>query len=131
MEHLLTLTAVPNPVRRISRDALRHAALPQLLAQEIRLTLRLDGRTFFEDEYFCILEFLRDVEGWLASDHRVAYEFRSVESEAGPLLAFLPVDGGFLLRSCWQAFDASQTVIRKDALIDAVTGLLARWVEPS
>ncbi len=127
----IILTAAPGPARRITREALLGLTPKQLLAHEVCLSLRLDGKLFFKDEFFSILELLQDVDRWLLSARTRPYAFRAMEAEDGPLLAFIPMEGGFRLHSCWQAFDAANLTVSAEDLAGSLQRLYARWVGPA
>ena len=79
-----------------------------LLRYEVPFRITINGKLFFGDENFPILEFLWQVRKWKAGDE---FSFCSIETEENPLLYFQIVsdqEPRYQVSSVWQHFSCDE-----------------------
>jgi hypothetical protein len=64
----------------------------------------VNGKLFYQDEYFPILEFCRYSCNWLKK-RNTDFAYNTVETEENPHLAFKRVENGYMIYSVWQKFE--------------------------
>jgi len=81
---------------------------PTMIEFEINFRIEINGKLFFENSYFPLIEFLYFAEKWLASNPQEnSMLYYSVETEENPLICFARMQNGYHIFSPWQLFDCA------------------------
>lgn len=81
---------------------------PDVLRYEGFFLIKIGTRCFFEDEHFCILEFLLAIQSWL-DNHEEQMMYNTMEADDTPILKFSKQETGmWRISSVWQKFDCEQ-----------------------
>lgn len=78
---------------------------PEVLWYSGILTILIDDKVFFSDEYFNIFEFLISYRKWNPSEREDMY-YHCLDTMQNPLLSFIFVDNGWKVTSPWQKFES-------------------------
>ncbi len=98
--------------RKFSRQGLAAMPLIDVMDDDRHFTIRVDRKVFFDDPYFPIREFTLCALRWLDRPQG-RFEYRTIDSEQNPLLAFLPRKKGFKMYSVWQKFPCKEIFSRQ------------------
>ena len=77
---------------------------PELIQYEMPFRIIVNGRLFFEDEYFPVYEFLWQIREWKSGED---FYYNSIETDDNPILSFqiVPDEKPFYrIISVWQKF---------------------------
>lgn len=99
-----------------------------LLGVVADFSIRLDGKTFYEELDFTVVEFAASAMKWLRKGGD--FEFTSMESELSPLLAFYRRADGNLMPYAADASFATDGFIESGALIKGLTQFIELLKEP-
>lgn len=86
-----------------------------IMQDERNFKIYIDGRLFYHNEYFSILEFCTYVVKWLKREERWLkrkkndFAYNTMGTEENPHIAFRIVEGGWKMESVWQQFDCEKT----------------------
>lgn len=93
-----------------------------LLKIECYFCIKVNGRVFFEEPLFPLLEFLYFYKKWsLNRDQDFIYN--TIESEDNPLITFKKYKNGWKIDSTWKRFQCNMVFTIED-LIHAVDNLI-------
>ena len=94
---------------------------PKLINYEVNFRIIVNGKLFFEEPNFPLLEFLHFVNDW-KNKNSGSFEYNSIETEDNPLISFTRVNDMFVIYSPWQLFEC-KTKFTKDQLVSALDTL--------
>jgi hypothetical protein len=99
-----------SPNRQPSKEDLCAINYPEVLSLEGFFQIAIDNYVYFEEPCFSIMEFLVCVESWLTKGLRnsdMNYDCIDVETEENPLIRFVRIKEGYIIRSSWELFHCS------------------------
>lgn len=82
----------------------------------------IDGKVFFNEEYFTVLDFLYVAMDWQKKGGCEDMLYNSCETEDNPLISFNCTDDGWVVKSPWEEFKC-KTYFTKDDLFRAIEDL--------
>lgn len=94
---------------------------PELLLEENDFRIIINGKLFFHDTYFPVLEFLFYAKKWTKMNS-ASFEYNSVETEENPLISFICKNEKYNIHSPWQLFE-SHELFTKQQLVFALQNL--------
>lgn len=103
------------PVKQIPKG------YPELIEYEVNFKILIDGRLFFEEPNFPLLEFLFFVKEWKNHNH-ASFEYVSIETEDNPLICFKCEKDMWAIYSPWQLFEC-KTKFTKEQIVSALDTL--------
>lgn len=103
------------PVKRIPKD------YPELIEYEVNFKIIINGKLFFEEPNFPLLEFLFFVKEW-KNQNGGSFEYVSIETEDNPLISFKCERDMWTIYSPWQLFEC-KTKFTKEQLVNALDTL--------
>lgn len=77
----------------------------ELLSEEHKFCIKIDGKVFFEQPYFPIVELLYHYAMW---DRKKSFIYNSIESNENPLLSFKQNIIGWKIDSVWKKFECKE-----------------------
>lgn len=87
---------------------------PDVLRYEGFFLIKIGTRCFFEDEHFCVFEFLLAIQSWI-DNHEDQMIYNTVEADDTPILKFSKQETGmWKISSVWQEFDCEQEFEKND-----------------
>ena len=92
---------------------------PEMLEYEVDYSIIIDGKTFFYEPNFPVLEFIYQVKEWKNSQPD-SFEYNSLETDDNPLITFKYNNGLFSISSPWQKFQCDNKYT-KDELVAALS----------
>ena len=102
------------------------SSYPKLAKYESEFMILIDGRVFFDEPNFPVLEFLKYAIKW--KEHAdFSFEYCSIETEENPLIVFSPMNENWVISSPWQKFTC-QTLFTTKELICAIDALLDKVI---
>lgn len=91
---------------------------PKLIEYEAEFSIIINGKVFFNDPKFPLLEFLHYVNKW-KSQRTESLEYISIETEDNPLISFKSEQDMLLICSPWQLFKC-ETKFTKEEIVSAL-----------
>ncbi|NLN81649.1 MAG: hypothetical protein GX136_03795 [Clostridiales bacterium] len=83
------------------------------LEYEGEFTVTINSKTFFQEPYFTVLEFLRDALDWVGCENKTKpMLYNSIETEENPLISFIERSGKWYVQSPWQKYECDITFTR-------------------
>jgi len=93
---------------KISQEYLWEMSLLDIINSGDRnFKVLIDGKVFFEEPYFPILEFIQYSLKWM-NHQKSDFIYNSIESEENPLIAFYILNGHWKIYSVWQKFECNR-----------------------
>lgn len=111
MEHSLEFICTGNKIdKRLSK-----MKYPDLLQYEAQFVILIDNQEYFSDNYFPILEFLREIKPWLNNETE-DFIFECTDTEDNPLISILKKDNMlYEITSKWELFN-NNVLFSKDTI---------------
>lgn len=97
---------------------------PKLTEYEVNFRIIVNGKLFFEEPNFPLLEFLHCINNWKNQDNG-SFEYVSIETEDNPLISFICENDMFVICSPWQLFKC-KTQFTKEQLVSALDALVKK-----
>lgn len=91
---------------------------PKLTEYEADFKIIVNGRVFFHEPDFPLLEFLRFADKW-KNQSTGTFEYISIETEDNPLISFINDNDMWKIYSPWQLFEC-ETKFTKEELVNAL-----------
>lgn len=92
------------------------------LEYEGEFEVTINSKTFFQEPYFMVLEFLRDALDWVSYENKTEpMLYNSIETEENPLISFIERSGKWHVQSPWQKHECDITFTRgelEEAILD-------------
>ena len=88
---------------------------PKLTEFEADFKIIVNGRVFFHEPNFPLLEFLHFVNEWVSQGAN-SLEYSSIETEDNPLISFISEDDMWMIRSPWQLFECEIKFTKKEII---------------
>lgn len=95
---------------------------PEILKYDGCFKIIIDDKIYFEDNEFCIYEFIYYITKWLNCENR-AMEYNCVDTEENPLISFTPYENQWKISSPWQNFK-NNVLFSADELKNALAELI-------
>ena len=111
---------LPNQNKKFDENVIRQLSINELLSYEYPMTIMINDNVFFNDSYFCILEFWKSLADW---DKTHTFNYNSIETDENPLLQFVLTPDGWFLRSPWSVFNADEYLLSTEDLCIALSAL--------
>ena len=111
---------LPDQHRKLNENVIRQLPINELLSYECPMTIMINDRVFFNDPFFCILEFWKSLAEW---DKTHTFDYHSIETDENPLIRFVRTPDGWLLRSPWSVFNADEYLLSTEDLCIAISAL--------
>lgn len=89
---------------KLSTKNLEKMDLAEMLYDERNFKIIIDGKLFFHEPLFPILEFVQYCRQWNKKAN-TSFVYNTVESEENPLLSFVPQKDTWKIYSVWQKFE--------------------------
>lgn len=102
-------------IKRIPKD------YPKLTKYEADFRIIVNGKVFFHEPNFPLLEFLHSVNDW-RNQGVGSLEYVSIETEDNPLISFISEKDMWVVYSPWQLFEC-ETKFTKEQLLSALDAL--------
>ena len=92
---------------------------PDLTQYEVEFMIIVEGRIFFEEPNFPLLEFLKSINVWKNSNEEKTFNYVSIETDDNPLISFMYEKDKWIIQSPWQQFKCD-TEFTRQQLIEAI-----------
>ncbi|HNX15734.1 MAG TPA: hypothetical protein PKH29_12880 [Oscillospiraceae bacterium] len=86
---------------------LESMSLYEIIRDERAFVIIIDGKTFFTEPLFPILEFVQYSIKWV-KENNVSFIYNTIESEENPILSFTQQQGQWKIYSVWQKFECNE-----------------------
>ena len=111
---------LPNQNKKFNENVIRQLSINELLSYECPMTIMINDNVFFNDPFFCILEFWKSLADW---DKTHTFNYNSIETDENPLIRFVLTPDGWFLRSPWSVFNADEYLLSTEDLCIALSAL--------
>lgn len=109
-----------NQVQLFKEEDVKLLSYDKCLSFESHFIILINNKVFFDDPYFCILEFWKDLSLW---NKKSTFTYNAVETDENPLIQFILNSEGWLISSPWGLFNALGLPITTKELDSAIAGL--------
>lgn len=105
----------------------KYIEYPELLSIVGNFKITINAKTFFEEPYFPVIEFLRIALSWTNDDLDVPMLYHSIETEDNPLISFIKTANGWNITSPWQGYSCN-LCFSKEELTTAIVKLKEKLI---
>lgn len=106
----------------------KYIEYPEVLSIVGDFKITINGKTFFEQPYFPVIEFLSIASSWVNNDLDVPMLYHSVETEDNPLILFSKTTNGWNITSPWQEYSCD-LYFSKEELTTAIINLKKNLIQ--
>lgn len=102
----------------------------ELFSDDREFTVYVNGKRYFDDLYFPILEFTLYAIEWKCKYKKTKADFvyNTLDDSQNPLLAFIHVNNGWKIYSIWQEFEC-ESVFSTDELMEFIDCIISTVTE--
>ena len=109
-----------NQNKKFNENVIRQLSINELLSYECHMSIMINPNVFFNDHFFCILEFWKSLTEW---DITHTFSYNSIETDENPLIRFVLTPDGWFLHSPWSVFNADEYLLSTEDLCIALSAL--------